>query len=130
MRSAALLLAAATTLTTTASPPSRITTARLRAHIRYLSSDLLEGRGPATRGDSLAQAYIAAQMEEAGLLPGAPDETFFQPFDIVGISSRAPERFSVGGSDGKTELKLREDFMAVSGVQSEEARVDDAELVF
>jgi len=39
---------------------------KLRGHIRFLASDLLEGRGPATRGDRLAQAYIAAQMESLG----------------------------------------------------------------
>src|SRR4051812_16530984 len=42
-----------------------ITADLLRGHIRFLSSDLLGGRGPATPGDRLAQAYIATQMEAA-----------------------------------------------------------------
>src|SRR5437899_5300588 len=53
----------------------------MRAHVRYLASDLLEGRGPATRGDQLAEAYVDAQMERIGLEPGAPDGSWYQRFD-------------------------------------------------
>ncbi|HVQ28580.1 MAG TPA: peptidase M28, partial [Vicinamibacteria bacterium] len=75
----ALLLAAAPP-----APPTLVTPAQkkaaeairqdtLRADVRFLSSDLLEGRGTATPGEKLAQAYIAARFEAMGLLPGAPD---------------------------------------------------------
>src|SRR5262245_45644773 len=87
-------------------PPAapQITAERLRGHVRFLSSDLLEGRGPATRGDALAQQYIAAQMEMAGLLPGAPDGTYYQPFDIVGIDTHAPDTITVTRGATKVEL--------------------------
>src|ERR1017187_10799999 len=49
----------------------KITPELLRAHIRFLASDLLEGRGPATRGDQLAEAYIQSQMEGPGFKPRA-----------------------------------------------------------
>ena len=45
---------------------------RMRADVRFLSSDLLEGRGPATRGDRLAREYLASRFEAIGLEPGAP----------------------------------------------------------
>jgi Zn-dependent M28 family amino/carboxypeptidase len=66
-------------------PPSHITTAEIGAHLRYLSSDLLEGRAPGTRGGRLATAYIAAQLQAFGLKPGGPDSSFYQqvPIDIV-----------------------------------------------
>ena len=35
---------------------------KIRAHVRFLSLDLLEGRGPGTRGDELAAEYIATQF--------------------------------------------------------------------
>ena len=35
---------------------------RIRAHVRYLSDDLLEGRGTGTRGGDLAAKYIATQF--------------------------------------------------------------------
>src|SRR4029450_11348843 len=63
----------------------------LRGHIRFLSSDLLGGRGPATPGDRLAQQYMAAPREAIGLQPGAPGGGWLQPLDIVGITSHNPD---------------------------------------
>ncbi len=107
-----------------------ITPERLRAHIRFLASDLLEGRGPATRGDRLAEAYIQAQLEALGLAPGAPEGGFIQKVPLVAIrpSFAGPavfrsERGVVQGTPG-------ENLVASSGVQAPEARVDDAEVVF
>jgi hypothetical protein len=39
---------------------------RMRAHVKYLASDRLEGRGVGTRGEKLATEYIAAQFASAG----------------------------------------------------------------
>ena len=66
-------------------PPSHITAPEIDAHLRFLSSDLVEGRAPGTRGGRLATEYIAAQLEAFGLKPGAADGSFFQkvPIDIV-----------------------------------------------
>jgi Zn-dependent M28 family amino/carboxypeptidase len=102
----------------------------LRGHIRFLSSDLLGGRGPATPGDRLAQQYIAAEMEAIGLQPGAPGGGWLQPLDIVGITSHNPEvaTFTKGGE--KVDLKYKDDYIAFSGVGTPEARLDNAEIVF
>ena len=35
---------------------------RIRAHVKFLASDLLEGRGVGTRGGDLATEYLASQM--------------------------------------------------------------------
>jgi hypothetical protein len=42
---------------------------RMRAHVKYLASDQLEGRGVGTRGEKLATEYIAAQFASAGAKP-------------------------------------------------------------
>jgi Zn-dependent M28 family amino/carboxypeptidase len=102
----------------------------LRGHIRFLSSDLLGGRGPATPGDRLAQQYIAAQMEAIGLQPGAPGGGWLQPLDIVGITSHNPEVVSVTKGGEKVDLKYKDDYIAFSGVGTPEARLDNAEIVF
>jgi Zn-dependent M28 family amino/carboxypeptidase len=62
----------------------RITTAEIDGHLRFLSSDLLEGRAPATRGGRLAAEYIASQLRAAGVEPGVSG-SYFQnvPMDIV-----------------------------------------------
>src|SRR5258708_7695575 len=103
---------------------------RLRADIRFLASDLLEGRVPGSRGDRLAQAFIAARMEGIGLLPGAPDGSWLQPFDIVGVSSRLAGRIQVARGAVTEELRPLEDVVATSGVPSPEARIEGAEIVF
>jgi Zn-dependent M28 family amino/carboxypeptidase len=46
--------------------PVEITGERLRAHIRFLSSDLLEGRAVGTRGGQLTTEYLASAFEAAG----------------------------------------------------------------
>ena len=102
----------------------------LRGHIRFLSSDLLGGRGPATPGDRLAQQYIAAQMEAIGLQPGAPGGGWLQPLDIVGITSHNPDVASVTKGGDKVDLKYKDDYIAFSGVGTPEARVENAEIVF
>src|SRR5450755_4519398 len=67
------------------SAAQEITAERIRAHIRFLSSDLLEGRGPATRGDQLAEAYLQSEMESMGIKPGAPGGGWIQKVPLVGI---------------------------------------------
>jgi hypothetical protein len=46
-------------------------TEAIRAHMNFLASDLLEGRGAGTRGYDIAAEYVAAQFAAAGLEPGA-----------------------------------------------------------
>jgi Zn-dependent M28 family amino/carboxypeptidase len=109
---------------------AQITPALLRSHVRFLADDLLEGRGPATRGDRLAQLYIASQLEALGLQPGAPDGSWFQPFDIVGVASHAPETLTARKAGQSVDLKFHQDYIAVSGVNEPVARLADAEIVF
>ena len=61
-----------------------ITPAEIDGHLRFLSSDALEGRAPATRGGDLAAQYIASQLRIAGVEP-AVNGSYFQavPIDIV-----------------------------------------------
>ena len=62
----------------------------LRGHIRFLSDDLLEGRLPGSRGDELAQRYVAAQFEALGFRPAAPGGGWFQRVPLVGVTTHAP----------------------------------------
>ena len=103
---------------------------RMRADVRFLSSDLLEGRGPATRGDRLAREYLASRFEAIGLEPGAPGGAWEQGFDLVGVTAACPEVLRVSRGAAGTDLRFHEDYVAFSGTQAPEARVDDAEVVF
>lgn len=100
----------------------------IRADVRYLASDLLEGRGPATRGDQVAQAYIAARMQALGIEPAGDGGGFIQAFDLVSVKARVPERFALR-RDGETlALREGEDYVAFPGA-TPETRVH-GELVF
>ena len=109
---------------------SYITRAALEAPIRFLSSDLLEGRGPATRGDQLTRLYLQTRLEGMGYRPAFGTGTWQQPFDIVGIRSQMPKSWSFQGRNARVDLVWRDDYIAVSGLQSESVALDDAELVF
>jgi Zn-dependent M28 family amino/carboxypeptidase len=60
---------------------------RIRAHVQFLSDDLLEGRGPGTRGGEIAAKYIAAQFEAYGLKPGGDNGTYLQQVNFVGTKT-------------------------------------------
>ena len=107
-----------------------ITDSVLRAHIRFLADDLLEGRGPGTRGDRLAQRYIATQFESLGLKSAAPEGGWFQAVPLVGIDTHTPERIAFRRAEQTLELTFRKDFIAVSGVQRPKTGFKDAEVVF
>jgi len=109
---------------------SRITAEGIRADIRFLSSDLLEGRGPATRGDALAEAYLQARLEGMGLEPGAPGGGWVQKVPLVGIKPTfsGPAKFASGR--GTANGILGEDFVAAAGDQQPESRIENAEIVF
>jgi Zn-dependent M28 family amino/carboxypeptidase len=102
----------------------------LRAHIGFLASDLLEGRGPATRGDRLAESYVVSQLSALGLEPGAPGGGWLQSFDIQGITTSVPERISFRHGGDSLELRRHEEFIAYSGEPKPEVRIEDAEVVF
>ena len=130
------MLTVALALALAAAPPARsspvaertITADAIRAHVRFLASDLLEGRGPGTRGDALAQAYIASELESLGLRP-AGTQGFFQPFDIVGVDGHAESLQFTRGSDSLV-LRHPDEVIAVAGDAAAHTALDRAEMVF
>ena len=109
---------------------TQITRAALEAPIRFLASDLLEGRGPGTRADQVARLYLQTRLEGMGLQPAFAHGEWQQPFDIVGIRTQLPHTWSFQGTHGPVELTLRDDYIGTSGVQSDSVSIGDAELVF
>jgi len=112
------------------SAASRITAHAIAGHIQFLSDDLLEGRGPGSRGDGLAQRYIAAQMKIAGLRPGATGSSYLQPVPLVGISTTRPRTVTFSARGRRLSLKNVDDIVMSSGVQKERSTISRAEVVF
>lgn len=107
---------------------SGITAAEIDGHLRFLSSDLLEGRAPATRGGQLAAAYIASQLRSFGLRPGL-DTSYLQtvPIDVV-TANRSSMRVTASDK-AAANLRHPDDVVvwAGSAAPNSEAR---GELVF
>ena len=102
----------------------------LRADIRFLADDLLEGRGPGGRGDALTRRWIASQLEAMGYKPGGPGGSWEQPFEMVGVTASPPAEWRFTTPGGSQVLRTLEEFVAFAGRPAEETRLSDAELVF
>jgi Zn-dependent M28 family amino/carboxypeptidase len=101
----------------------------LRAHIKFLSDDLLEGRGTGARGGELAAKYIAAQLEALGLKGAGPNGSFFQPVSLFGVKSDPKTTLSISSGGKNLVFNFADDFVAFTGAQQPDVSVD-AEMVF
>src|SRR5689334_25223299 len=108
---------------------SGINEATLKGHIRFLSDDLLEGRGTGARGGEIAAKYIAAQLEKVGAKGAGANGSFFQPVSLVGVKADPATTLTVSGANGSERFKFADDFVAFTGAQTEEVDVD-ADMVF
>jgi Zn-dependent M28 family amino/carboxypeptidase len=110
---------------------AQINAQSLRAPVRFLAADELEGRGPATRGDALARLYLATQLEALGYQPGGENGGWEQTVDVVGVTAKLPAAWNfTGNKGGAIALKWSDDYIASSGVQLPGAEIKDAGLVF
>jgi len=102
----------------------------VRAHVRFLSDDLLEGRGTGQRGGDIAAQYIAAQFALYGLKPAGDNGTYMQRVPLVGVTPLADTRFWLVPEQGSAmELRPLEDYVAYDETQQRESDVD-AEVVY
>jgi Zn-dependent M28 family amino/carboxypeptidase len=106
-----------------------INEATLRAHIKFLSDDLLEGRGTGARGGELAAKYIAAQLEALGVQGAGENGSYFQPVSLVGVKADPATTLNVSGGNGTESFKFADEFVVFTGAQTEHVDVD-TDLVF
>lgn len=110
-------------------PAQQISARNIRAHVKFLSSDLLEGRGPGTRGGELATEYIATQFALDGLKPAGDHGTYFQKVPLIGITTEPSARL-LAEKDGKTaDFKWEDDFVGVNERLTPEDEID-ADAIF
>jgi Zn-dependent M28 family amino/carboxypeptidase len=102
----------------------------IRWHVRYLSHDLLEGRGTGQRGGDIAAEYIATQFAEYGLKPAGDSGTYLQKVPLVGIATLPETQFSLVPKQGAAmHLKPLDEYVAFDQTQQERSDVD-AEIVY
>src|SRR5689334_4296519 len=85
---------------------------RIRAHVKFLASDLLEGRGTGQRGGDVAAEYIATQFALYGLKPAGDNGSYLQKVGMVGVLTQPESTFALVPEKGKPiKLKLGDDFV-------------------
>ena len=73
---------------------------RIRAHVKFLASDLLEGRGTGQRGGDIAAEYIATEFSLYGLKPAGDNGSYMQKVPMVGIKTVDDEHLLTGPEKG------------------------------
>src|SRR5213082_1301298 len=102
----------------------------IRANVRFLSHDLLEGRGTGQRGGDIAAEYIATQFWLDGLKAAGDNGTFFQKVPMVGVTPAAETTFELAPNKGDA-LKLKPLEQYVAYEQTEQHANDiDADIVY
>ena len=103
---------------------------KIRAHVKFLSSDLLEGRGTGQRGGDIAAEYIGTQFALYGLKPAGDDGTFFQNVPMVSVHTLPATTFKLVPKSGEPlTLRNLDDFVTNNESQTEAAEID-APIVF
>jgi Zn-dependent M28 family amino/carboxypeptidase len=104
---------------------------KMRAHVRFLSLDLLEGRGPGTRGGEIAAEYIATQFALDGLEPAGDDGSYFQKVPLIAVHTIEDKtKFAFVPSSG-APVDLTYGSQIVSKDETGQATADlDAPIVF
>jgi len=102
----------------------------IRAHVKFLASDLLEGRGTGQRGGDIAAEYIATQFALDGLQPAGDNGTYFQDVPMVGVKTLPETTFKLAPANGESlTLKNLDEFVTNNESQTETADID-APIVF
>jgi Zn-dependent M28 family amino/carboxypeptidase len=103
---------------------------RIRAHVKFLSDDLLEGRGTGTRGGDIAATYIATQFALYGLKPAGDNGTYLQKVAFTGVLTQPGSTMSLLPAHGQPlELKLGTDYVTSNQTQTDSVDID-APIVF
>jgi Zn-dependent M28 family amino/carboxypeptidase len=125
-----LFLASCNATTSTSDDPantamSTIHAAALRADMRFLADDLLEGRGTATRGYLVAARFMATQFEGLGLQPAGDSNSFYQNVPLRSQTLDAAHTSLSFSRDGKTQrLALGTQFVADTDSMRPQTAVD------
>lgn len=107
----------------------RLAADRLRAHLGFLSDDLLEGRFTGSPGYEIAARYVAAQLSQLGLRPLAGD-SYLLPVPLVAASLDVPSaRFEIVAAGRRQPLLWKEEFVTSGDPLREHSEVE-APVVF
>lgn len=102
---------------------------RIRSHVEFLASDLLEGRELGTRGHEIAARYVASQFRGLGLTPGGTNGNWYVDVPFRRATLAGPPKISVRIGRRNSTLVIGKD-VAVRPSVTERQRSITAPLVF
>ncbi len=106
----------------------RISADALKAHVRFLASDALEGRGTPPRGQDAAAEYIAAQFTRLGLEPAGSADGYFQNAGFAQVTANLEGAEIVIDAGGRA-FTIPADKIGIVGAQTSGAKLDGVEAV-
>src|SRR6185503_17790503 len=109
--------------------------ARLSAHVKTLSSDAFEGRGPATPGEQKTVAYLTEQMKAAGLQPGGDlkdgKRAWTQDVPLAQFNISGPVDASITAGGQRRPLAQGKDIaIRAAATNIDRVQFNDAPVVF
>jgi hypothetical protein len=106
-----------------------ITPGELKAHMKFLASDELEGRDTGDPGMQIAARYLAVQAEALGLKALDEDKDYMQPYIIEEKAyDRENSHITIIGPDSSRQLSS-ETFYMLTGQQGDHTLIE-GEVVF
>ncbi len=103
---------------------------RIRQHVRFLSHDLLEGRGTGQRGGDIAAQYIATQFALYGVKPAGENGSYIQRVPMVGVTTLPETTFSLVPARGDARnLKNLDEYVAMDQTQQSKSSVN-ADIIY
>jgi Zn-dependent M28 family amino/carboxypeptidase len=128
------VLAALLVTVSCASQPERdsvpeISGARIAEHVQALASDEMAGRGPATRGETLAIEYIQKQFEQAGAQPAGDNGSYLQSVPLMGVETLPESHLAWQQGSRAIPMTYLEEYVGLNQRQQEDVEID-AEAVF
>lgn len=109
--------------------PTQVAAERVKAHVAYLASDRLEGRGPGTSGEVLATDYIAEEFKKAGVKPVPGASGYFQNVPLMRIVTSPKSTLQAIQGSTTLDIPCEEGFAGTSHTQTD-LETFDAEAIF
>ncbi len=83
----------------------------IRAHMEFLASDALRGRGSGSPDELVAATYIATELQRVGVAPAGDDGGYLQNVVVMRRRVVAPPRLEFATAPGKTVLRHGQDMV-------------------
>jgi hypothetical protein len=97
----------------------------IRAEMRFLADDALEGRATASKGHEIAAKFIAAQFEQMGLEPAGENGTYLQSVPLrSGRPVEAKSSLTLMRGGKQENLIYRKDFITLIDPERTETSVE------